>query len=675
MTTMARSSSRNHSQQRRPSPPNHRRSLDMSNRRICLLAAAALTVFWTSTLFLSMHLPIPPSGYAGGGGGPSSADEVALATELSPRGVPTRRTGVSSERLTNGQFSEGDESRDGRGRYRLRHPTRRQQFPSAEQWKSQLQSQWQSQLQPQSAIANKQSTRQQPTRQQPTGPQPQATNKSQPRDPRLIHVLETRFMQNQPHLVQLARARLKLFQTVCLPTVRHQTAWGNFLWIIRTDPDLDPEIQRDLIDLLEESGSLVSTKKEGEEDEQNTEGEGGNRDTGITYLVGSNDNYITANVTSSIPSTIRPFDVRHMLSSMISRPETISAGKLSSLRELLDDVLSEDDARSDQNNVVLWTRLDADDGLNVHYLEYVQNQAVRYFLPEYYSPPDSRHRLRLVPAAADDVSETPYRPPRWTYWCAGTNIDWFLDRQRRNGTVFPVQHSNVCVTPGVTIALMGETEPGAVPRLDHDKIVSFLRGKETAEEEEDGEGGGTRGERKSERGSLCGRKGRSVVEKIDNDDDDDDDDDESDDDDDEEEEEPDDGTCFHMIHAFSFSAIRSRTPTSAGMLGISPTLTQLEIVRRHPAVQSYMWTEMGKNFRIGNEELVKTNEYFGEMVFEIAEENARGQCTEGHSCKTSSKDLLQQYVDLKKEMMEGFEIDRRGMIIDQHKLKMISPEG
>ena len=77
---------------------------------------------------------------------------------------------------------------------------------------------------------------------------------------------------------------------------------------------------------------------------------------------------------------------------------------------------------------------------------------------------------------------------------------------------------------------------------------------------------------------------------------------------------------------------------------------------------------------------VQTNTYFAKHVYDIAEENARGQCTAGHSCKvcitfldrllllsyqlsnliqslkSSSKDLLQQYVDLKSEMDEGFDI-------------------
>ena len=121
-------------------------------------------------------------------------------------------------------------------------------------------------------------------------------------------------------------------------------------------------------------------------------------------------------------------------------------------------------------------------------------------------------------------------------------IDWFLtdpihDQLHNNGTVYPVIHANVCVTPGVTVAIHGSFDPMQVPRLDHDKIISYLR---------------PRG------GRICSRSGLSVfntsdmenssienMERIDED----------------------DGSCFHMVNV-GISALRSRTPTSAGMLGV-----------------------------------------------------------------------------------------------------------
>jgi hypothetical protein len=63
----------------------------------------------------------------------------------------------------------------------------------------------------------------------------------------MLHVVTTRFMQAQPHLLDLGAARLKLFETFCLPTMVHQGVDKNsFLWFVMTDPHLD----RNLLDRL-----------------------------------------------------------------------------------------------------------------------------------------------------------------------------------------------------------------------------------------------------------------------------------------------------------------------------------------------------------------------------------------------------------------------------------------
>lgn len=160
------------------------------------------------------------------------------------------------------------------------------------------------------------------------------------------------------------------------------------------------------------------------------------------------------------------------------------------------------------------------------------------------------------------------------------------------------------VTPGVTVALRGSFNPMDVPRLDHDRIISYLRPQGP---------------------TICHRSGISIF-------------DESKDNTDalnSDKEEPDDGSCFHMVNAYYFAALRSRTPTSAGMLGITPTETQLQIVQRQPILTYAMWVLMVREFGVSNKSLIRANDYFAEHVYDIAEENARGQCTQGHSCKVS----------------------------------------
>jgi len=271
-----------------------------------------------------------------------------------------------------------------------------------------------------------------------------------PSPPRLIHILETRFMQNQPTLVELAKARLHLFSTICLPTVIKQSSWGEFIWVIRTDIDLDEQIKKDLVSLLKSSGALnkVTIDKDGQDKRS------------LTYVVGSNDNYIIANSTTYQAQDVQPFDIRHMLSNMVSNPQSLFAGEISSAQSLLNEINTKKTNLDEANDdVILWTRLDADDGLNLGYMEYIQNQAIRFFLPDYYGKKmlmevgTDRHGNVALPHELKIDShlikkKNYYTPPKWTYWCAGRNIDWFItdpihDPLHRNGTVYPVQHVNV----------------------------------------------------------------------------------------------------------------------------------------------------------------------------------------------------------------------------------------
>lgn len=92
-----------------------------------------------------------------------------------------------------------------------------------------------------------------------------------------------------------------------------------------------------------------------------------------------------------------------------------------------------------------------------------------------------------------------------------------------------------------------------------------------------------------------------------------------------------------MVNYFLFSAIRSRTPTSAGMMGVTPSKTQLAVVKykKNKGLVPFMWILLRGYFGIKDEDLVATNRHFARHLFDIAEENASGQCTKGHSCKVS----------------------------------------
>ena len=141
----------------------------------------------------------------------------------------------------------------------------------------------------------------------------------------VVHILQTRFMQKQPHLLHLGRARIHLFATFCLPTIQCQTT-QQFLWIIRTDPLLHPELKESLLNLVHDVPNIV--------------------------VVASNDypdGFRSPKFLKNIPES------------------SIWSGSFQTLQAY---------HKAAQTHVVLETRLDADDGLTKAYMEQLQKQAI-----------------------------------------------------------------------------------------------------------------------------------------------------------------------------------------------------------------------------------------------------------------------------------------------------------
>jgi Putative rhamnosyl transferase len=65
----------------------------------------------------------------------------------------------------------------------------------------------------------------------------------------MVHIVTSRFMQLQPHLIALGKARLELFETFCLPSMINQQV-DNFVWFIMADPNLEPSIMNRLKQLV-----------------------------------------------------------------------------------------------------------------------------------------------------------------------------------------------------------------------------------------------------------------------------------------------------------------------------------------------------------------------------------------------------------------------------------------
>eukprot|EP00536_Pseudo-nitzschia_multiseries_P007887 jgi/Psemu1/287427/fgenesh1_pg.191_\ len=149
----------------------------------------------------------------------------------------------------------------------------------------------------------------------------------------ILHVVTSRFMQNQPKLVALGEARLHLFETFCLPTMLKQSV-DNFMWFVMADPNLDRDLLLHLQSLLEPHPNF--------------------------YLIRSNDKLLTPTNVTTILST------QQEVYSHVGENQVILTGDIGMLHtQMLDP----------NRSLLLETRLDADDGLNSDTLSKIQEIA------------------------------------------------------------------------------------------------------------------------------------------------------------------------------------------------------------------------------------------------------------------------------------------------------------
>jgi len=351
----------------------------------------------------------------------------------------------------------------------------------------------------------------------------------------MVHIVNTRFMQEQGDLVALAKARLSLFQVFTLPTMARQTT-QDFIWIVKTDPNLDRRILREMIQELKPYPNF--------------------------FLVASNNNY---RVNEAFPGGWRDGQEVEDLSK--SRVYTGN-------QQLLEAAMS----RANTHDVILETRLDADDGLHLSFIEALQKTATESFV--------------------DNMGVV----PKWKYWCSRRHIEWhFSEKKQGEDTIWDeivkfgglagIQHTNLCITPGFTVGFAPGTREAEVPIFAHDKLIKRVRDLPN----EDG----------------CGLDKPS--------------------------------DCLEFVENFVFEAIRSRTPTSAGML-------RVEIESKELATDSWLYyafiSMVQAKFGIPLQHLEWTNRMLSENLVEIARDNLQGQCTTGHSCKVRSIHSLSLFLTL-----------------------------
>ena len=349
----------------------------------------------------------------------------------------------------------------------------------------------------------------------------------------LVHIVNTRFMQEQGNLKELGKARLALFRVFCLPSMARQSI-QKYLWIIKTDPNLDADLLQDMVDALSPYPNF--------------------------YLVGSNVNF---RVNEQFPGAWRDgAEVQDLSRSKVYTGNQTLLERAMALHKTSDPY------------PVIETRLDADDGLHFQYLEAIQELATTEF--------EEKENLK------------------WMYWCSRRHVEWhFAERElddkpiwkeiTRYGAIAGIQHTKLCITPGITVGFPVGVAEKDVPIHPHNQLIERIRDMPKEE--------------------ACGLAKSKE--------------------------------CLQFVETFVFEAIRSRSPTSAGML-------KIEVQPKEVATDGWLYFAfldmVHEKFGITLQHLEWINQYFTDHLQEIAEENLRGQCTTGHSCKDSARKSLEELI-------------------------------
>mmetsp|Transcript_28294 Transcript_28294/g.51554 ORF Transcript_28294/g.51554 Transcript_28294/m.51554 type:complete len:246 (-) Transcript_28294:7481-8218(-) len=202
--------------------------------------------------------------------------------------------------------------------------------------------------------------------------------------------------------------------------MRRQTS-QHFLWIIRTDPELNTTLRQELIHLLAPHPNFL--------------------------LIGSNSNPEGFRDPASV------LDVMNVTNVMSGDVEL--AGKVHAAA---------------QTRIVVESRLDADDGLHSMFAEFIQKEAAHYLDPGLSSSTNE------VSTGANEKS------PKWMVFCAHSHLEWHYSSPfSDNITVEDDSFGYLvglalpyCITPGLSFGYGIGAVRSNLPKANHDKLNRII---------------------------------------------------------------------------------------------------------------------------------------------------------------------------------------------------------
>jgi hypothetical protein len=227
---------------------------------------------------------------------------------------------------------------------------------------------------------------------------------------------------------------------------------------------------------------------------------------------------------------------------------------------------------------------------------YLQSQSATQKILESRLDADDALHLNFVEYLQEHaLAELPEEMSQWKIWCASLHMEWQYhsvtnDFDTTTGILLSLKDST-CVSAGLTIGYTDGLQVHDLPPIKHEKLARSLPSCTTQ-----------------------------------------------------------DLSCLDFISLFP-TALRARTPTSAGMFNV--LLGRKERVdgryikgaKKQETVQNQLWAVTTPRFGFEKEHASRLRVYVKEHLRSIAEDNLHGQCSTGHSCKESSKLLLQAIID------------------------------
>lgn len=401
--------------------------------------------------------------------------------------------------------------------------------------------------------------------------------------------MNTRFQQHVHNLTALGAARLQLFETFCLPSIIHQTSNQNnetgyhrFLWIIKVDPMLDAPTKKKMVDMLKPFPNFFlvgSNNNFGA-----SYGRGIHRGSWRSGHAGLDVLYGNATATESTTTSVRHIHRYNYTRSGSGREvkQGIYTGNVTLLHL----------AHSLRNDkIILETRLDADDGLPLTYLEDIQQSAIEQ-----------------LSVSSDQKNRTAKK--KWMYWCVADSLSWYptvmVDEFKKSHIRptsndpgrFTMEYNSgkkYCLTPGLTSGISVGVKDSEVPRYSHMNLFSRL-----TESSHHGR-------------NECSISGNDDLENNQT-------------------------QCIQLYRGKANAPIRARTPTSAGMSNV--------VLHSKAKLLQYNEAHVEAKYGILKERLTQANHYFFENLTKIVTDNLQGQCTKGHSCKSYAKKVLKAIIDI-----------------------------